>query len=117
MLALIAYISNEIGTSFLPNSLIKISVYTVYSSGQDIMFGIAARYWLDSPGIKSWWGGEIFCAIQIILKSHPLSLTMGTGSFLGLKQLECGADHLPPSAEWQMGWSYTTSSPMCCIVL
>ena len=53
MLALIAYISNEIGSSFLPYSLMKISVYTVYSSGQDSIFGIAARYWLDSPGIKS----------------------------------------------------------------
>ena len=47
MLELIVYISNEIA------SLIKISVYTVHSSGQDTIFGIAARYWLDSPRIKS----------------------------------------------------------------
>ena len=28
--------------------------------GRDSSVGIATRYWLDGPGIKSRWGGEIF---------------------------------------------------------
>ena len=28
--------------------------------GRDSSVGIATRYWLDGPGIKSQWGGEIF---------------------------------------------------------
>jgi hypothetical protein len=30
--------------------------------------------------------------------THPASYTMGTGSFLGVKQPGCGTDHPPPSS-------------------
>jgi hypothetical protein len=30
--------------------------------------------------------------------AHPASYTMGTRSFLGVKQLGCGIDHPPPSS-------------------
>jgi hypothetical protein len=30
--------------------------------------------------------------------AHPASYTMGTGSFLGVRQPGCGADHPPPSS-------------------
>jgi len=36
--------------------------------------------------------------IQTSPAAHPASYTMGTGSFLGVKQLGHGADHPPPSS-------------------
>jgi hypothetical protein len=60
--------------------------------GRDSAIGIAAGYGLDGPGIKSQWGRDF---------QHPsrpaLGSTMGTGSFLEVKQPGRGADHPPPS--------------------
>ena len=60
--------------------------------GQDSSVGIATHYGLDglelNPG-----GGETFHP-----GAHPASYTMGTGSFQGLKWLECADDHPPPSS-------------------
>jgi hypothetical protein len=36
----------------------------LYDGGRDSSVGIATHYGLDGPGIKSWWGGEIF-------RTHP----------------------------------------------
>jgi hypothetical protein len=36
---------------------------------------------------------------QISPGAHPASYTMGTGSFPGVKQPGCGADHPRPSSE------------------
>jgi hypothetical protein len=45
--------------------------------------------------------------------AHPASCTMGTGSFLGVKQPGHGADHPPPSsAEVMKGYSYTSIHPL-----
>jgi hypothetical protein len=61
MLSLLVYISSAISSSFLPCSLIKISVYNVYIGGQDSMLGIAGHFWLDSPGIELCWGWDFLC--------------------------------------------------------
>ena len=58
--------------------------------------------------------GEIFRAVETNPNAHPASCTMGSGSFSGVKQPECGADHPPPSgAGFRMGWRYTSASPVC----
>jgi hypothetical protein len=60
-----------------------------YYVGRDSAFGIAVRYGPDGPGIKSWLRRNFLCP------SHPVSCTMGTRSFPGVKRLGRGADHLP----------------------
>jgi hypothetical protein len=59
---------------------------------RDSSVGIATRYGLGGPGIKSQWG-EIFRP-----GAHPASCTMGTGSFPGAKRSGRRVDHPPPSS-------------------
>jgi hypothetical protein len=57
--------------------------------------------------------GEISFAIWTCPEAEPASCAMGTEPFLGVKQLEHGVDHPPPSsARLQMGWRYTSASPL-----
>ena len=65
--------------------------------GRDSAVGVATRYGLDGPGIKSRWGRDF---------QHPSRLALGPtqppvqwvpGSFPGVKQSGRGADHPPPS--------------------
>jgi hypothetical protein len=37
----------------------KINFY-VYFGSQDSIVGTVTCYWLDSPGLKPWWGQQIF---------------------------------------------------------
>ena len=53
-----------------------------------------------SDSLQAGWSGDqipvgarLSAPIQTGPGTHPASNTMGTGSFLGVKQLECGADH------------------------
>jgi len=55
----------------------------------------ATRYELDGPGIESWWGGEIFRTRPDGPGAHPVSCTMGIGSFPGIKRPGRGVDHPP----------------------
>ena len=64
--------------------------------GCDSLVGIATRYGLDGP--RSNPGGVRFSAVQTDPGTHPACCTMGTGSFLGVKQSVCAADHSPPSS-------------------
>jgi len=48
-------------------------------------------------GLYPGWG-EIFRTVQTGPGAYPASYTMGTRSFLGLKQLGCGVHHPPPSS-------------------
>ena len=64
--------------------------------GRDSSVGIATRYRLDGPGIKSQWGARF--PVQTGPGAHPASYTMGTGSYPALKQPGCGIDHPPPSS-------------------
>ena len=67
------------------------------NGGRDNVVGIATCYRLDRLKLEPR-RGEIFGAFQTGLEAHPLSCTMGTGSFPGLKRLERGADHPPSSS-------------------
>jgi len=61
----------------------KISLMTFGTGGPGSVVGIATAYVLDRPGIESRCG-EIF---RTGPEAHPVSCTMGTGSFPGVK---CG---------------------------
>jgi hypothetical protein len=63
-----------------------------------VAVGIAAEYGLDGPGIETPVRARFFAHVQTGPEAYPASCTMGTGSFLGLKQLGHGADHPPPSS-------------------
>jgi len=38
-----------------------LTVYLINDCGPGSSVSIATGYGLDGPGIKSWWGGKIFC--------------------------------------------------------
>jgi hypothetical protein len=86
---------------------------TKMTYGLDSVVGIATRYRLDGLGLEPR-RGEIFGAFHTGLEAHPVSCTMGTVSFLGLKRLERGADRPPSSsATLRMTWSYTSVRLLC----
>ena len=68
---------------------------------RDSSVGIATRYGMGGPGIESRWGGGRFSAsVQTGPGAHPVSCTMSTGSFPGVKRPGRGVDHpLPSRAE------------------
>ena len=83
------------------------------NDGRDSVVGIATRYRLDGLGLELR-RSEIFGAFQTGLEAHPVSCTMGTGSFPVLKRLERGADHPPSSsAALRMTWSYASVRLLC----
>jgi hypothetical protein len=49
--------------------------------GRGSLGGIATGYELDGPGIESRWGARFSAPIQTGPGTHPASCTMGTGSF------------------------------------
>jgi hypothetical protein len=61
-----------------------------------VLVGIATRYDLDGPGIKSRWGARFSAPVQTCPGAYPASCTMGTGSFPGVKRPGRGVDHPPP---------------------
>jgi len=61
---------------------------------RDSSVDIATRYGLDGPGIESRWGERFSAPVQTGPEAHPVSYTMGTGSFLGVEQPKRGVDHL-----------------------
>jgi len=77
---------------------VKLAIILFRSRGQDNALSIATRYGLDGPGIESWLGVRFSAPIQTGPGAYPASFTMGTGSFLGVKQPGCGVDHPPPSS-------------------
>jgi hypothetical protein len=75
--------------------------------------GIATDYGLNGPGIESRWGARFFAHVQTGSGAHQPSCTIGTGSFLGVKQPGRGANHPPtPSAEVENELSYTSTPPL-----
>jgi hypothetical protein len=85
----------------------------------DSSFGIATGYGLDNQGSRAQFlaGAGNFSLHHYVLNGsgdHPASYPLGTrGSFPGVKQLGCEADHSPPSsAEVKNAWSYTSTSPL-----
>jgi hypothetical protein len=55
--------------------------------------GIATRYRMDGPGIKSQWGTRFSAPVQTGPRAHPASCAMGAGSFPGVNRLGRGVDH------------------------
>ena len=65
--------------------------------GPDSSLSIATHYRLDGLGIKSQWG-RFSTPLQTGPGVHPASSTLGTRSFLAVKQLGHCVDHPPPSS-------------------
>jgi hypothetical protein len=64
--------------------------------GRDSSVGIATRYGLDGPGIEYRLRAIFSAPVQTSPEAHPVSYTMGTGSFPGVKRPGLGVDHPPP---------------------
>ena len=60
---------------------------------RDSSVGTATRYGLNSPGIESLWGGEIFRSRSESLWGPTTLLNNGPGLFPGVKRPVCGVDH------------------------
>ena len=87
--------------------------YTLKSVGQDSVFGIAARYWMDGPGIESRWGGRFSAPVQIDPVAHAASYTMVTESLTCGKRPRSYLDYPPHLApRLKKDHSYTSTPPM-----
>jgi hypothetical protein len=71
---------------------IKTSPSSVVGYRRDIAFGTGCTVRWSNPG-----GGEIFRTVHTGSGAHPVSCTMGAGSFPGVKRPGRGVDH-PPSS-------------------
>ena len=56
------------------------------------------RSWPDGPGIESRWGARFSASVQTGPGAHPVSYTVGTGYFSGVKRPRRGVDLPPPSS-------------------
>jgi hypothetical protein len=63
--------------------------------GRDSAVGIATRYRMDGPGIEPRWGARFSAPVLTGLGAHPVSYTVGTGTFPEVKRPERGVA-LPP---------------------
>jgi hypothetical protein len=80
--------------------------------GWESTVDIATHYVLDGPGIESQWGARFSAPVQTGPGAYPVSYTVGTGSFLGVKRPGHGVDHSPPSgAEVKEGIELYLYSP------
>jgi hypothetical protein len=75
---------------------IIIIIIIIIIMGRDREVGIATRYGLVGPGIESWWGTIFSAPLQTGPGAHPISYTMGIGSFSGVKRPGRGVDHIHP---------------------
>jgi hypothetical protein len=66
-----------------------------FCRGHDSAVGIATRYELDVPGIKSRRGARFSAPFQTGPGAHPASYTMGTKSLPGVKRQGRIVDHPP----------------------
>jgi hypothetical protein len=62
---------------------------------KDSPVGMATRYGLHGLGIKSLWEARFSAPVQTDPGAHPVSYTMSTVSFAGIKRPERGVDHPP----------------------
>jgi len=54
--------------------------------GRDNSVGTVTRYGQDDPGIESRWGARFYAHVQTGPGAYPVSYTIGTGSFMGVKR-------------------------------
>ena len=77
----------------------------------DNLVGVVTCCGLDGSGSISG-VGDVFHTVQTDPETHTTFCTMANGSFPELKRNERGADHL--LLAWvRIGWSYTSSYPLC----
>jgi hypothetical protein len=79
-----------------------IRLYIVFynpSVDRDRVVGIATRYGLDGPGTESRWGARFTAPVQTGPGARPVSYTMGTGSFPGLKRRGVSTTHPSTSSK------------------
>ena len=60
-----------------------LSLSLILQSAPGSSVGVATGYGLDGPGIESRWGATFSAPVQTGPGAHPVSCTMGTGSFPG----------------------------------
>ena len=63
--------------------------------GRDSSVGIATPYELDGRGSNPGGGRDFSESVQNGPAAHPVSHTMGTGTFPGVKRPRRGVDHPP----------------------
>jgi hypothetical protein len=78
---------------------------------RDSSVSIATRYGLDGPVIESRWSSRFSSTDQTGPGAHPVSYTMGTGSFLAVKGPGRGVGHPPHLAPRLKKESSYTSTP------
>jgi len=78
--------------------LIIIIIIIIIIVGRDSSVGIATRYRLDGPGIKSRWEARFSAPVQTGPEAHPASYTRSAGSVPGVKRPGRGAEHPHPSS-------------------
>ena len=72
--------------------------------------GIATRYWLEDPGIESRLEARFSATVHTGHGFHPISYTMGTGSFPVVKRPGRSVDHpshLAPRLKKEYSYTYT----------
>jgi hypothetical protein len=80
---------------------------------RDSSVGIVTRYGLDGLGIESRKAAIFSAPVQTGPRAHPVSFTMGTEYFPGVKRPGRGADHPPHLAPRLMKeYSYTSTPPL-----
>ena len=77
-------------------------------SGPGNVVGIATGYGLNDPGVESRWGARFSAPVQTGPGAHPVSCTMGTGSFPGVKS---GQGVTLTTHPLLVPWSNYTSTP------
>jgi len=77
---------------------IYIHTHTHTHFGRDSSVGIATRYGLHGPRIEFRCGRDFPPPVQTGPGAHPVSYTMGTGCFPGVKRPGRGVDHPPTSS-------------------
>ena len=90
-----AICSDRPPTTFPLNTLLNNLKRELIQTWRDRSFGIATRYALDGPAIESRYGRDFAHPSRLALGPHPVTYTMGTGSFPGVKRPGRGVGHPP----------------------
>ena len=79
----------------------RFSIQVLGLSGPGSLVGIAIGYGLGGAGIEYRWGARFTASVQTGPGAHPISCTMGTGSFPGgIWRPGCDADPSPLLVPW-----------------